>query len=155
MSTDPHVVSISVHPTTVELLELLDRDTEGRQNDDIGNVDLLNRLSRITQEADAGVTQPTVNLRVVDDLTGQEDPTVGESSARLIGVVDGAVDAVAETELGSKTDHQTAFLPSELRALDLVDELAVIILGECARYLVLEIEAFSEDRCSHAALTRR
>ena len=40
-----------------------------------------------------------VDVRVVDDLAGQEDLPVGKPLARLVGVVDGAIDAVAEAEL--------------------------------------------------------
>ena len=60
------------------------------------------------QEADAGVAQPIVDVRVVDDLAGQEDVAAGEPPARLIGVVDRAIDAVAEAELAREMDGQPA-----------------------------------------------
>ena len=53
----------------------------------------------IAQKADALRAQLIVDVRVVDDLAGQKDVAVGKALARLIGVVDGAIDAVAEAEL--------------------------------------------------------
>ena len=41
-------------------------------------------------------------MRVVDDLAGEEDVAAGEPRDRLVGVVDGAVDAVAEAELAGE-----------------------------------------------------
>ena len=52
-----------------------------------------------------GGAQLIVDVRVVDDLAGQEDVAAGEAAARLVGVVDGAVDAVAEPELAREVDR--------------------------------------------------
>ena len=65
-------------------------------------------LGRIAEEADAGGAQPIVDVRVVDDLAGQEDVLIREAPARLIGVVDGAIDAVAEAELAREVDGEAA-----------------------------------------------
>ena len=48
--------------------------------------------------------QLVVDVRVVDDLAGQEDAPVGEPPARLVGVVDRAIDAVAEPEFPREMD---------------------------------------------------
>ena len=61
-------------------------------------------FARVGQEADALRAQLIVDVRVVDDFAGQEDVPLGKPPARLVGVVDGAVDAVAEAELAGEED---------------------------------------------------
>ena len=70
---------------------------------------------------------------------------VGEARARLIGVVHGAVDAVAEAELAGEVDGEPAGAVAEVVLLDARDEVAVIALGEDVRDFVLAIEALAED----------
>jgi len=90
----------------------------------------------------------------VDDPTRQVDSPVRESYSCLIGVVDRSVDPIAKAELRGEVNHQTSVLPDKIQALDVVDELAVTVLGQRAGYRVLEIEAFSEDGSSHPSITR-
>ena len=52
--------------------------------------------------------QPVVDVGIVDDLAGEEDLPVGELEPRLVGVVDGAVDAVAEPELAGQVHGEPA-----------------------------------------------
>jgi len=47
-------------------------------------------------------------VRVVNDLAGQEDVPSGEAAARLIRVVDRAVDSIAEPELAREVDREAA-----------------------------------------------
>ena len=61
--------------------------------------------------------QPIVDVRVVDDLAGQEDAPVGKLLARLVGVVDRAVDAVAEPELAREMDGEPPRLDTGSRWL--------------------------------------
>jgi hypothetical protein len=82
----------------------------------------------------------------VDDLAGEEHFAIGEPLARLIGVVDGAIDAVAEAELPREVDGQTARPILVVGLLDRGDEVAVITLGEDVGDLVFEVETFSEDQ---------
>ena len=84
-------------------------------------------------------------MRVVDDFAGQEDPTVGEASSRLVGVVDGAVDAVTEPEFAREMHRQAPRLIGEVVRLHLVDERAVIVVGQHAGDGVLQVEAFAEN----------
>ena len=56
-----------------------------------------------------------VDVWVVDDFAGQVDGAVGEALARLIGVVHGAVDAVAEPELAGEMHRQAAVGIGEVR----------------------------------------
>ncbi len=59
--------------------------------------------------------QLVVHVRVVDDFAGQEHAAIGEPLARLVGVVHGAIDAVAEAEFLGQMDRQPAGLPDEAR----------------------------------------
>ena len=60
------------------------------------------------QEPDALRAQLIVDVRVVDDLAGQDDRRDRETLARLVGVIDRAIDAVAEAELAREMDRQPA-----------------------------------------------
>jgi hypothetical protein len=44
----------------------------------------------------------------MDDLPDQEHPAVGKLGAGLVGVLDGAIDAVAEPELARELERQVA-----------------------------------------------
>ena len=65
-------------------------------------------LAGVGEKPDAGVAQPVVDVRVVDDFAGEEDVALGEAAPRLVGVVDRAIDAVAEPELAREMDGQPA-----------------------------------------------
>ena len=80
---------------------------------------------------------------------------VGKPAPRLIGVVHGPIDAVAEPELAREEDGQPAVLVTVVVGLDRVDELAVVALGEDARDFVLEVEALTEDDWGHELKGRR
>ncbi len=86
-----------------------------------------------------------VDVRVVDDLAGQKHTLVRKTLARLVGVVDGAIDAVAEAELAREMDGQPSGAIREIVGLDVIDDRAVIVLGEHAGDGMLQIEAFTED----------
>ena len=68
----------------------------------------VERFAGVAEEADALGAQLVVDVRVVDDFAGQVHLPIGKPLARLIGVVDGAVDAVAEAELAREVDGETA-----------------------------------------------
>ena len=75
------------------------------------------RFDGIGQKADALRAQLIVDVRVVDDFAGQKDVAVGKPVPRLIGVVDGAVHAVAEPELTGQKNGQAPGLESVVAAL--------------------------------------
>ena len=99
-------MSTMTHPS-LEPLHLGGGHAEGRQHDDI-----LRRRGRrvptsgVAEELDALAAQPIVDVRVVDDFAGQKNAPIGKALARLIGVVDRAVDAVAEPELAREMDRE-------------------------------------------------
>ena len=75
---------------------------------------------------------------------------IGKALARLIGVVDGAIDAVTEAELAREMDGQAPGREPVAVCLDAGHERAVIAGGEHVGDLVLEVEAFAEDQWRHA-----
>jgi hypothetical protein len=133
----------------VEPLQFLDRHPERRQDHHIIGAERDAVLFGIAEEANALAAQLVVDVRVVDDLAGQEYVLIGEPLAGLIGVVDGAIDAVAEAELPGQMDGEASRLVAIVLFLDLVDERAVIALGEHAGDLVFQVEAFPENQRGH------
>ena len=103
-------------------------------------------LARIAQEPDAGVAQLVVDVRVVDDLAGEEDVAIGKPPARLVGVVDGAIDAVAEAELAGEVDGEPAGVVAVIAGADVVDDAAVVGRRQLARDGLLHVEALAEDQ---------
>ena len=134
-STEPQVVSTSVQPRFDERLEQLDGDAERRQDDDVVRRQRVERFAGVAEEADALRANLVVDVRVVDDLAGQKDRAIGKALPRLIRVVHGAIDAVAEAELAREVHGEPAGLKREVGRLDGGDEIAVIALGEHAARL--------------------
>jgi hypothetical protein len=89
-----------------QVLEELDGRAEGRQDHHVFRGQVVERLAGIAQEADALVAQLGVDVRVVDDLAGQEDLPVGEPFPRLVGVIDGAIDPIAEAKFPGEMHRQ-------------------------------------------------
>ena len=90
--------------------------------------------------------EAVVDVRVVDDLAGQEDVAAGEPRDGLVGVVDGAVDAVAEAELARQVDGEAALLVAVVAGAHLVDERAVVRGGQLTRDGLFHVEALAEDQ---------
>ena len=100
----------------------------------------------VAQELDAHRPQLFVDVRVVNDLAGQVHRHGRKALARLIRVVDGAIDAVAEAELAGEMHGEATDAVGEVVGLDAIDDLAVIALGQHAGDGILEVEAFAEDQ---------
>ena len=92
-----------------EVDHVLDRDAEGRKDDDVVRAEIALAFGGVAQEADAARAQPLVDVGVVDDLAGEKDVAPGKWRDRLVRVVDGAVDAVAEAELPRQVDGEASF----------------------------------------------
>ena len=73
----------------------------------------------------------------------------GNALARLVRVVDGAVDAVAESEFAREVHRQPSRAIGEVVGLDLLDDRAVIVVGEHAGDGMLQVEALAEDQRRH------
>ena len=108
-------MSTSVQPRLDESLEQLDGDAERRQDHDVVRRQRVERFTRVGEEADALRAKLVVDVRVVDDFAGQEHRAIGKALARLVRVVHGAIDAVAEAELAREVDGQPAGLESDSR----------------------------------------
>ena len=80
----------------------------------------------------------------MDDLARQVDAAIREALARLVGVVDGAIDAVAEPELAREMNEEPAAGVLEVVGAHSVDERAVVSRGEFARDRFLHVEALAE-----------
>ena len=99
--------------------------------------------------------QAIVDVGVVDDFACQEHAAIGKSLARLIGIVDGAVDAVTEPELAREMDGEASGPILKVVSLDLLDELAVVVLIQLGGDRIFQVEAFAEHerRWSFANVT--
>ena len=84
------------------------RDAEGGKDHDVVRSERIPALSRIAEEPDVGGAQLIVDVRVVDDLAGEEDVPSREAAARLIRVIDRAVHSVAEPELAREVNREAA-----------------------------------------------
>ena len=108
-------------------------------------------LVRIGKETDVLGAQLIVDVRVVDDFAGQEDVAIGEALARLIGIVDGAIDAVAEAEFTRENNREPSAGKAVVVRFDLLNEIAVVALRQDPGDGVLEVESLSkDDRLRHS-----
>src|SRR5206468_115401 len=108
-----------------KLLKHRDGYAEGRQNDHVGRLEGLNssrRLvlgGRVAQEANTHRPKLFVDMRVVNDFAGEKYSLIGEPLAGLVGVVDGAIDAVAEAEFAREMDGQASCAIRKVVVFDL------------------------------------
>ena len=113
--TEPQVVSTMTQPISANrCISAVVTPNAGRHDDVIG---AQRRTARrgVAEKLDALVAQPVVDVRVMDDFAGQEHAAIGKPLSRLIGVVDGAIDAVTEAELAREVDRESAGLGTESR----------------------------------------
>lgn len=96
------------------------------------------------QEDHACGFQPVIDVRIVDDLAGEKDSPVGKLPACLVGVLHGALHAVAEAELPSQPDGYVAGRERVVARLEQVDEPAVVGCGQLLLDVSLETEALPE-----------
>src|SRR5690606_11371737 len=101
------------------------------------------------EEPDARAAQLLVDVGVVDDLAGQVDALALEPFARLVGIVHGAIDAVAEAELPREVDGHPPGLVAVVVGPHLVHERAVIVASELVLDGVLEVEPLAEAQWLH------
>ena len=138
-----------------EALHLGRRDAERRQHDHVVGAQRLARLVGVAQKLNAFAAEAIVDVRVVDDFAGQKHAAVGKSLARLIGIVDGAVDAVAEAELAREMDRETAGPVLKVVGLDLLNEIAVVVLIQLGRDRIFQVEALAEHERRGALIPER
>jgi hypothetical protein len=130
-------------------LQLGDGYAKCRQNHDVVRAEGFVGFARVAQKADTLRAELIVDMRVVDDFARQVDRVVWKATARLVGVVDGAIDAVAEAELPCEVHREPTRLVPVTRVLDLLNQKAVVTLRENARNFVFEIEALAKNNWRH------
>src|SRR5206468_12387331 len=114
------------------------------QDDDVLGEDRLETRTaaiRLPQEPDAHLLDAGVDVRIVNDLADQIDGAVGKFSAGLVGVLDGAVHPVAETELAGEEERERAGPQTMLRGLETLHDAAVIVGLELRPDLVFQAES--------------
>src|SRR5437868_573154 len=135
--------------------EILHGHAECRKNDDVIRFDHAEiefaGLRRI-QECHAGVFEALIDVRVVNDFADQENAAVGEFYSCLIRVIDGAIDAVAETKVLREADVDVVECGVEALRADVFYEGAVIFGGQQWLDLFLETEAAAEIRLFHRVM---
>ena len=130
----------------LEVGQVGDRHAESREDDHVARPERVAIFTGVGEDVDALGAQPVVDVRVVNDFAGQEDAPVGKPLARLIGVVDRAIDAVAEAELLREVDREAAGAPDEPGGADLVDDGAVVCRRQLAGDGLLHVEALAENQ---------
>jgi hypothetical protein len=81
----------------------------------------------------------------VDDLAGQEHALGRKFLSRLIRVVNGAIDAVAEPEFLREVEREPSGRLDEARRPEVVDDTAVVGGGQVGRDRLFQVEALTED----------
>src|SRR5437870_8365686 len=135
-----------------EPLEVLYRDAEGGEEDDVAGRDRAEievAGLRPVEEFDPHALQLRVDVGVVDDLRQEEDSLVGELGARLVGVLHGAIHPVAEPELAGQLEGEVADGQGVPMFPDAVDDAAVVVGRERALDVVFEAEAPPEVGLLH------
>ncbi len=72
------------------------------------------------------VAHALVDVGVVDDLAGQKHPAIGKLAARLVGVIDGAIDAVAKAEFLGELEVEPARAGLVAEGLQAFDDGALV-----------------------------
>ena len=138
----------AAHPA--EAVHVGGRDAEGRQHDHVLRAKRRAVGIGIAEKLNALGAEAVVDVRVVDDLAGEKHAAVRKPLARLVGVIDRAVDAVAEPELTREMNREASGPVLEVVRLDLLDEIAVIVLVQLGRDRVFQVEPFSKhERRGH------
>ena len=101
---------------------------------------------RVREDLDPHLAQPVVDVRIVDDLADEKNPPIGEFPARLVGVLDRALDAVAEAEFAGEPDRDVPDHERVVVRAQLVDDPPVVVRRELVLDLRLEPEALPEVR---------
>jgi hypothetical protein len=115
----------------LEAGHFLDRDAEGRDDDDVVGAYVVEReaLARLGtgEEANVHLAQASIDARIVDDFVGEEDAAVGKLAPGLVGEVHRLVDAVAESELGGQTEAERSDFQRPAVFADTLDQGTVVV----------------------------
>ena len=143
---DHHAASLT------ESREVGDRHPERRQDHHVVRIHdaeierCLRGIRVVLEEDHAGIAQPGIDVRIVDDLAGEIDLPVGKFLARLVGVLDRALDPVAEAKLAGQANRHAAGTEREVPLLEQIDQPPVVRGSQLALDVSLEAESLSEIR---------
>jgi hypothetical protein len=118
-----------MQPSVLQLGHVGHGHPEGGDQDDIARLELLDLLAAAVaavEELHPQLDELLVHLGVVDDLVGDVDVPVGMDLEGLVGVLDGALDPVAEAHLAGHVQGKVAELQAEVVGLDAADNIAVV-----------------------------
>src|SRR5213593_2755653 len=133
-------------PDRPQVLEVLDRDAEGWQDDDIFRVyrrEIEARAITTIEDIDPHLAQLCVHVRIVNDLADEKDSSIGELAPRLIRVFHCALHAVAEAELARKPDGDVADGQRVVAIAQKIDQPS-LVGGELRLNLRLEAETLAK-----------
>ena len=82
----------------------------------------------------------------MNDFAGQKNISTGEAPPRLVGIVDGAIDAVTEPELVREMHQQSTAGVLEIVGADAIDEGAVVGRCEFFRDGFFHVEALAKNQ---------
>ena len=99
------------------------------------------------EEGDPHRLEFGVHVRVMDDFTRQIDGTIRELLSRLIGVVDRALDSVAEAKFLRQTDGYIADCKGIIPVLEQVYQVARIVGIQFGLDLGFQPESFPKVGC--------
>jgi hypothetical protein len=119
---------------------------ERGQDHDVVRAQRRPLFARIAQKTDPRGPQAIVDMRVVDDLAGQKDVAIGKAAPCLVGVIDGAIDAIAEAEFAREVNGQPSGTVLKIVLADLVDDPAVIGRGQLSGHGLLHVEALTKNQ---------
>ena len=85
----------------------------------------------------------------MDDLARQEDAAIGKLAPRLIGVVDGAIDAVAKAEFPGELEVEPARAGLVAKGLETLDDGALVGTRQNRSDLGFQAETLLEIRFVH------
>src|SRR5205085_4807590 len=92
------------------------------------------------------LAQLLVDVRIVNDLAGQEYRAAGETPPGLVRIIDCALHAVTEAELAREMEHEAARFEAEVVGADAIDERAVVRRRELTGNGLLHVEALAENQ---------
>ena len=98
---------------------------------------------------DAHVLDAAVDVGVVDDFAGQEDAAIGKLPPGLVGVVDGAIDAVTKAEFLGELEVEPARAGLVAEGLEAFDDGALIGTRQNRSDLGFQAETLLEIRFVH------
>ena len=133
----------------LELRQLADRDAERRQNHDVVRTERGTVFARVGKDVNPFFAEAVVDVRVVDDLAGQQHALRGEFLPSLVRVIDRAVHAVAEPEFLRQVERETSARLNEPGCLEVVDDAAVVGSSQVGCDRFFEVETLTEDDRGH------